>query len=223
MPAKTLVESNRTLWQAWYTVQVGNTHQAYYSEEIENRPAQKQIAVNQHWWELDPPLTICETVIGAVSSAKDLKPIDFYVEKKTQLATNSTEGRINAGKLQVSLKPSGEKIETKVPNKAILSAALGLLIAESGKKNKRTITNFLAILEDPKDKKYAAQNGQFQLTGESEKIQGETCYAANTLFQGVQGKWWLTKEGKLCRLLLPNAGARIELTNESSAKKFLNQ
>lgn len=213
---------NKILWSAWYTVQVAGAPQGYYSEEVEERPKEKQISINQRWWERDFPLKVTETFIGSVSrNDGKLTPLAFYVEKKTDLGSTNREGRIKDGSLTVTLKPGDEKIKASLSKGTILSAALGLLMAEQGKKNNRKPVEFSAILEDIKGKQYNSQKGHFQLLGTSEQIRGETCYSANTAFATVEGKWWITKEGKLCRLLLPAMSTKVELADEAEAKGFL--
>jgi hypothetical protein len=80
---------------------------------------------------------------------------------------------------------------------------------------------FSAVVEDARDGKFDARNGQAEIFGVKKQVKGESCRRAAVDFAGVRGDWWFTIEGKLCELTIGASGSKLELASEEEAKKSL--
>jgi hypothetical protein len=117
--------------------------------------------------------------------------------------------------------PGSESARKSIPLKGevILSNFVPLMLSrmvEAGKE-----TSFSAVVEDARDGKFDTRKGTATVFGVNKKIQGLSCRRSVVEFGGVEGEWWVTKEGKLCELRMPASGSRLARTTESEAKKAL--
>ncbi len=215
-PAFAASPKAKVLWKEWYIFTVAEQVQGYYSEETEERTADKQLAVSQSWMEHDNGGT--QTFIGSVAkNDAALSPIAFYVERKSNAGAISVDARTKDSKIVVQLKTGDatKKLEFTNEKALIWGNFLSLQLARA----KKFPLTFSAMVEDSKDGDFQPQLGTASSTTESKKIHGETCKKYQLKFRELASEWWLSKAGKICEVTIPESGARITLSSEKDALK----
>lgn len=215
---------NKVLWTQWYAYSVNDNPHGFYSEEVESRGKDKQLAVSQKWWERsETGAGVDQTYIGSVSKDDTaLTPVAFYVERKRGKAQEIFDGRAKDGKFKVKVRTNSGEDKVELPTKGlILSAFFPLYMAKKGKAGKREVFPYRALVEDSRDPSFAPTTGMAKVTGEKETISGQACYKIELTVREVESIWWLTSEGKLCRALTPALGTRIEAVTEAQARATL--
>lgn len=214
---------NRTLWQEWYLYTVDGVAQGYFEETMESRPAEKNLALTQRWVEKENGRT--ETYIGSVAmDDQKLTPVAFFSERTGPNEAYKIDGRAKSGNLRMNftaVKPKGQpqKKAVKIHAGLILSNFVPLLLARHDSTKGPLL--FSAVVEDARDGKFDSRDGRAELATTTKDIKGQKCRLAAVEFNGIAGEWWFTTEGKLCRLELPSAKSKLELTTEAEAKKAL--
>lgn len=213
---------NQVLWKEWYLFTTNGAAQGYFEEVMEKRPGDKHLAVTQRWVEKEGGRT--ETYIGSVAADDGkLTPVAFFSERKGPKEVYKIDGRVKGGQLDMNYKPTKPKGQTvkksaPVASDMVLSNFLPLLLArhEGGGEFK-----FSAVVEDARDGNFSSRAGTAEVFGKTKEIRGQSCRRTVVEFNGVDGEWWITKEGKLCDLLMPGTQQRLQLTTEADAKKAL--
>jgi hypothetical protein len=223
LPASAATPANKTLWKEWYVYSVGGVAQGYFEEVMESRPGDKQLALTQRWVEKEGGRH--ETYIGSVA-ADDAKltPVAFFSERKGPTGEYKIDGRAKNGKLQMNFtqvkpKPAKERKTADLSANLVLSNFVPLLLArhDAGK----GALEFLAVVEDARDGKFDARTGHAEVHGITKQIKGRSCRRADVIFNGLEGEWWFTKEGKLCSVNMPASQSKLEISTEAEAKKSL--
>ena len=96
-----------------------------------------------------------------------------------------------------------------------------LALALSKHDPKKGVYSIEAIVEDSKDGKFESRPGKAEMEGKSKQVRGQDCRLYRVEFDGSPSQWWITKEGKLCQVLIPQTESELILTTEEEAKKAL--
>lgn len=211
------------LWREWYLYSVSDAPQGYYQEEAEKRTSEKQIAISQKWHEIDEGGT--DTFIGSVANDDDkFTPVAFFSERNNAKRAYKLDARVKKNKIDFTfklVKPPGVNIKKTVDLKKGMILSNFLSLALSKHDPKKGIFSFEAIVEDSRDGKFEARPGKAEMEGKTKQIAGNSCRLYNIVFEGVPSQWWITNEGKLCQVLIPQTQTQLILTTEAEAKKAL--
>lgn len=212
------------IWSEWYIYSVAGATQGYYQEKAEKRLKEKQLAISQNWLEKDDGGT--ESFIGSVASDDGkFSPIAFFSEKSMPKKSTKLDGRVKEKNIILTFKgvnPPTVAIKKTVALKAnmVLSNFVGMMLSKNeGDKE----IQFTAIVEDARDGNFDSRAGRAQVLGVNKQIQGNTCRKVLMNFDQIDSEWWITKEGKICEVFIPENQARLQLSTEEAAKKAYKQ
>lgn len=222
-PAK---PQNKILWSQWYTITNNNLPQMYLLEEAELRPKEGQVSISQRYWEKMPSGVIQEYYIGSVAKDdKNYSPVAFFVEHYNP--SSKVDGRVREGALSVKSSGLGitpQKIHVKLEKNTILSNFLSLFLARQRKEQNGAGANFYSvILEDGYAGVYQLDTGSALFTKDQKKIGDSLCYRVENTFQSIPTTWWITEQGKICRISVPSHGRTQEAVTEKEALSFLSK
>jgi hypothetical protein len=225
------------LWQEWYLITQNGEAVGYFEETAERRPADKQYAITQKWVERSgssaatgiQPDGIAETYIGSVSEEARLKPVAFFVERKSASEEKSykTDARVKNKKIEITFKPASAAMAKSTEMATLspdmyLSSFVPMAIARNFKE-KKTAVPFTALVEDGGNMNVEIKKGTVEITGEEKKIGGDSCRGARIHFAGKAQNWWITKEGKTCLVDFPDSGVKMARSTEAEARKALGR
>lgn len=218
-----LASDSTVLWKQWYLLEVNGTVTGYFEEVAERRSKDKHLSITQRWIENDGGKA--ETYIGSVAKdEKSLYPVAFFSDRKSKSSSYKIDGRAKDDKLTLTFKPDipkGKNQKKTVPLKEgiIFSNFVPFYLAKQFGDNKEI--EFLAIVEDARDANFDARVGKAEFFGISKDFQGTKCRKVNLEFNGMNGEWWISSEGKLCELRIPGNQSVLTMTTETEAKKRL--
>jgi hypothetical protein len=224
-PAKSAPSENKILWAQWYTITNDHKPFMYLHEEVELRPKEKQIAISQRYWEKTQTGQVKEYYIGSVANDdKSLSPVAFFVERNNP--QGKVDGRAKKGVLQVKASSPGsppQKLTVTMEKNTIFSNFLPLLLARQKKGNTGESIFYSVILEDSYGGVYQLDSGTAIYTKDSKKIGDSLCAKVENTFQGIATTWWISDQGKICRISVPSFGRTQEAVSEKEALNFLGK
>ncbi len=211
-----------TLWHEWYLITQKGTAVGYFEETAERRPGDKQIAITQKWFEkLNGK---AETYIGSVAEETRLKPVAFFVDRKTSTEekTYKTDARVKDKRLEITFKPASASLSkstefTSLQPSMYFSTFVPLAVARHFKE--KGPLAFVAVVEDGGDMNVEVKKGLAEVQKDEKKIAGESCRSVVIHFGGQLQQWWITKAGKTCLVEIPDATMKLELSDEKLARK----
>lgn len=215
------------LWKQWYTFTRSGQPAGYYQETLGLSSDGNEYQVQQLLWERRGGGLVNTFLASSAQKNPQLTPTSFYLKRRAPGNLDIVEGIASGTELGIRVHNS---IENRIPDtmlvkfqdSTVLGAFAPLRMALSANQAKTGAPlKFSAILEEGNDGKYAASPLVVQSAGRTKEIQGESCTEFNVKFDGIDATWWVAKNGKLCRMVVPSIGSVLELSTEKAAKQFL--
>lgn len=229
VPVATAAEnaSSERVRTTWYTYSRNNLPAGYYKETLSMRENGSEYEVEQEIWERQGAGLVNTYVNSRAKKNEALTPTGFYVKKRSIRSIDIMEGIANGSELGIRIHRGEDNHMpgvnlVKLDEKTIFGAFAPFYMANM-RKTKGEGQEFRAstILEEGDAGKYQAKPFRAQPSGKSTRLAGENCHEFLIQFDGLPASWWITDEGKLCRIHVPSVGTRLELSNEKAAKQYL--
>lgn len=214
----------KPVWTEWYLVSQKGAPLSYFEEIYEKRPADKHVAITQKWVEKIGARQ--EIYIGSVAQESNLEPVAFFVERKGGKAYK-TDGRAKGKKVEITFKPASADLAkstefTELKSDMLFSSFVPLAISRKFPSGKGAFS-FTALVEDAGDMSVEVKKGIAEIQADEQKIGAEKCKHVLVQFDGKLQEWWITAQGKVCRVEFPDTNTRMELSTEAAAKKALKE
>jgi hypothetical protein len=224
--AKEAKESGKSglLWNAWYTMTVGEKiPYGYYNDKVERRDG--KIAYQNQLWKTEEGFINEERVVSFGKDNENVSPLLFNFLGTYRDSEFSIDGTFSGTKLNVKARRSKQAlapIETNVPEKAFLSTLFQVWIGKHlsamtpGKR-----LSFVTLFEDALDTHYAPVNGAITLEAEDDYAKKTNSKKMTVELSDVKSVWYVLASGEAIRIEKPDQHLVIEKKTEAEARRFL--
>jgi len=196
---------------------------------VERDKGADELIIQQKFWEKQGTQLV-KSFVQTISTVTAKKTIaTYYVKKISPGMINIIEGELMNSQLGVRIH-DGNKLAMpelrvmKLTDNTVLASYVPIHLAnliQKGKHKSGKPLTFFAILEEGKDGRFEPSKIEALPIAHTITINGEQCQKINLIFDSINAEWWITKLGKLCRVIIKQYNIHMEMVEESKAKSFL--
>jgi hypothetical protein len=224
LPATSLADSGKVVWDYWYTVSVNKIPAEMYNEKVIMHDDKLQFM--NHVWRKEEGY-INEEELGAFSKAdEDLTPLFFNFRSNYRTTETVVDGNVkNGNTLVVKVRKAGDALPTvtkSIPHKTFFSVFFPVWLHKVVPTLKKGVTvSFSTILEDDVEHGFDSESGTIRLEDSDEFAQSSNTKKLIVDYRDVRSIWYVDAQGTPVRTVMPENNAVIERVSKEKAEAFL--